>query len=130
VAFSIWAESLMLLLLLLVDPPTLAERRRILLCFGALIAIQLPFVIVQAITLGIGDNVKGTTSSAHTVGALAGLGGLAVVTWGFDRSVRTGLICLVATIPYLVVVPLLAEAKQVFFALPVAVLMLVATTKN
>jgi hypothetical protein len=130
VAFSIWAESFVLLLLLLLDPPTAAERRRLLLCFGALIAIQLPFAVVQAATLGPGDTVKGTTSSAHTVGALAGLGGLVVVTWGFDRSVRIGLLCLLATVPYLVVVPLLADAKQVTFAFPVAVLVLVATTRQ
>ena len=130
VAFSIWAESFVLLLLLLLDPPTVAERRRLLLCFGALIAIQLPFAVVQAATLGPGDTVKGTTSSAHTVGALAGLGGLVVVTWGFDRSVRTGLLCLLAAVPYLVVVPLLADAKQVTFAFPVAVLVLVATTRQ
>lgn len=130
VAFSIWAESFVLLLLLLLDPPTPAERRRLLLCFGALIAIQLPFAVVQAATLGPGDTVKGTTSSAHTVGALAGLGGLVVATWGFDRSVRTGLLCLLTTIPYLVVVPLLADAKQVTFAFPIAVLVLVATTRQ
>jgi hypothetical protein len=130
VAFSIWAEPFVLLLLFLLDPPTEVERRRLLVCFGALIAVQLPFVVVQAVTLGIGDNVKGTTSSAHTVAALTGLGSLALVTWGYERSAGTGLICLLATAPYLAVVPLLTEAKQVIFALPVAILVLVATTRR
>jgi hypothetical protein len=130
VAFSIWAESFVLLLLFLLDPPTEVERRRLLVCFGALIAIQLPVVVLQAGTLGIGDNVRGTTSSAHTVAALTGLGGLALVTWGYERSAGTGLLCLLAAVPYIAVVPLLAEAKQVIFALPVAVLVLVATTRR
>jgi hypothetical protein len=130
VAFSIWAESFVLLLLFLLDPPTQVERRRLLACFAALIAIQLPFVVMQAVTLGIGDNVKGTTSSAHTVAALTGLGSLALVTWGYERSTGAGLVCLLAAAPYLAVVPLLAEAKQVMFALPVAGLVLVATTRQ
>jgi hypothetical protein len=130
VAFSIWAESFVLLLLFLLDPPTEVERRRLLVCFGVLIAIQLPFVVVQAVTLGIGDNAMGTTSNAHTVAALTGLGSLALITWGYERSAGIGLVCLLATAPYLAVVPLLAEAKQVMFALPVAILVLVATTRQ
>jgi hypothetical protein len=130
VAFSIWAESFVLLLLFLLDPPTEVERRRLLVCFGVLIAIQLPFVVMQAATLGIGDNAMGTTSNAHTVAALTGLGSLALITWGYERSAGIGLVCLLATAPYLAVVPLLAEAKQVMFALPVAILVLVATTRR
>jgi hypothetical protein len=130
VAFSIWAESFVLLLLFLLDPPTEVQRRRLLVCLGVLIAVQLPIVVVQAATLGIGDNVRGTTSNAHTVAALTSLGGLALVTWGYERSVGTGLVCLLAAAPYIAVVPLLAEAKQVIFAMPVAVLVLVATTRR
>ena len=58
------------------------------------------------------------------------LASLAVITWGFDRSVRMGLICVLATAPYMVGIPLLADAKQVLFAVPVAVLVLVATTRQ
>jgi hypothetical protein len=130
VAFSIWAESFALLLLFLLDPPTAVERRRLLVCFGMLIAIQLSFVVMQAVTLGIGDLVKGTTNSAHTVAELTGLGSLALITWGYERSASTGLVCLLAAVPYLAVVPLLAEAKQVIFALPVAILVLVPTTRQ
>jgi hypothetical protein len=129
-AFSIWAESFVLVLLFLLDPPTEVERRRLFACFTVLIAIQLPFVVVQAATMGTGDQAKGTTSSAHTVAALTGLAGLALVIWGYERSAGTGLICLLAAAPYLAVVPLLAEAKQVMFALPVAILVLVATTRQ
>jgi hypothetical protein len=130
VPFMIWADPFALVLLFLLEPPSEREERRLLLYLGALIALQLPVAIAQAATLGLGDPVKGTLASSHTMAGFAVIGALALISWGYDRSWAARLMCTVGALPFLVLIPVLTDAKQVTFSLPAAALVFLGATRR
>jgi Mrp family chromosome partitioning ATPase len=130
VTIGIWAEPFVLLLLLLLEPPSERERIVLLVLFGVFVILQLPFGVAQALTLGVGDTVKGTLNGAHDMAAFTVLGSLILLSWASDRSVSIGLTCLLAALPFFGLLPVLADAKQVIFALPAAAMVLFLTTRR
>jgi Mrp family chromosome partitioning ATPase len=130
VTIGILAEPFALILLLLLEPPSERQRRALLALFGVLAVLQLPFGIWQFLTLGGGDTVTGTLNGAHTMAAFTVLGSLALLSWASDRSAAVGFGCLLAALPYFLLLPLLADAKQVIFALPAAAMVLFLTTRR
>jgi hypothetical protein len=109
-----------LLIAVLVDPPTRRERALLLKVMMGLIALQVPIALWQFATHGGGDPVQGTFVSrgggAHTLGAVSLIGAV----WLLAGRVTLRRIVLSAS---LVVLPFIADAKQILFALPIAVLM-------
>jgi hypothetical protein len=130
VPFVIWADPFVLVLLFLLEPPSEREQRRLLLYLGALIALQLPVAIAQAATLGLGDPVKGTLASSHTMAGFTVLGALALISWGYDRSWAARLMCTAGALLFLVLIPVLTDAKQVTFSLPAAALVFLGATRR
>jgi hypothetical protein len=133
-AYTLWAEPFILLLLLLAEPPTPREQRMLMGLFCALLAIQLPIAVYQATTIGLGDPVQGTLQSpgggSHVLAGIEVLGGLAMITYGFSRSFARGLGAMVLAAPLLIGIPILGDAKQVTFALPVAGLAFLFTVRG
>jgi hypothetical protein len=134
VTFLLWAQPFVLVLLLLLDPPSVRQRRLLLAWFGILALAQLPFAIYQATTLGIGDAVEGTLlgtgAGAHVMAGVAALAGLALLAWGYHHSLGRGLLASAAAIPFLIVLPILGDAKQVIFALPAAAIVLALSARG
>lgn len=106
------------------DPPDELWRRRLERLLIGLILIQIPFAFWQTSQFGIGDLVQGTFSGsnvgAHTTAGVTLLGAV----WLALRAPHTWLSTTAAAL--LLVVPLLAAANQVIFALPLAVLVVAA----
>jgi hypothetical protein len=130
VSFVVWADPFALVLLFLLEPPSERERRRLLFYLGTLTVLQLPVAIAQAATLGLGDPVKGTLASSHTMAGFTVLGALALISWGYDRSWAARLGCTVGALPFLVLIPVLTDAKQVTFSLPAAALVFLGATRR
>jgi len=108
---------------LLIDPPAVPKRRVLVLATAALIGIQVPFAIWQLLHYGRGDAVQGTLyntgAGAHVIGGLACLGAFCVFA---DSSPFRGLVRVVLAVS-LLAIPFLSDAKQVIFALPVAIIL-------
>jgi hypothetical protein len=126
--FALWAEPFALILLLIAEPPSRRNARMLLGWFIALVAVQLPFAVYQAVNHGLGDPVVGTLSGsgagAHVIAGVGALAGLAVLAWGFAGSFGRAIMAVVISLPFLIGLPLLSDAKQVLFALPIAALVL------
>lgn len=126
--FALWAEPFALVFLLIAEPPSPRNARKLLGWFMALVIAQLPLALYQAETIGLGDPVVGTLSGAgagaHVIAGVGVLAGLVVLAWGFDGSFGRGLLSVVVASPLLIGLPLLSDAKQVLFALPLASLVL------
>src|SRR4029453_7904480 len=133
-AFVLWAEPFALVIMLLADPPRRHEQRILLAWFFALVAIQLPFAIFQATTEGLGDPVRGTLlapgGGAHLLAGMGILASIALTTWGFSRSVVRGVAMTLITLPILIGLPILTDAKQVILSLPIAALVLAVTASS
>jgi hypothetical protein len=112
-------EPFALLAALVLDPPSKAVRRALIRTVAALVAIQVPLAFRQAVTLGFSDTVQGTLfgagAGAHTISAVAAVGAI----WLLFRHPLKRLWHLVP-VAFLMAIPLLADAKQVIFALPFA----------
>jgi hypothetical protein len=134
VTFMLWAEPFALILILLLDPPNPEGRRIVLSILGVVIALQVAFGLYQAATIPDADFVKGTLIGAgaghHVMAGVTALGGLCLLAWGYGRSLSAGLACTVLASPLLILLPVLADAKQVIFALPAAAAILVLTTSG
>ena len=132
VTFMLWAEPFVLILLLLLDPPSRRERRAVLWILGIIIALQVVFGLSQAATYSDADFVKGTLigtgAGHHVMAGVTALGGLCLLAWGFGRSLTMGIASAALASPLLILMPVLADAKQVIFALPAAAAVLVLTT--
>lgn len=106
---------------ILVDPPSPSQRRVLVATTVGLIGVQVPFVLWQVLLFGRGDPVQGTLYStgagAHVVGGIAALGALWLLSGG-RSMVSPGRAVLGAS---LLAIPFLSDAKQVIFALPVAI---------
>lgn len=115
VYLALLGSPLALLGALLLDPPSPRVRRRLALLVAGAAAAQLPLVAWQAATLGLSDPVQGTLygkgAGAHLVGAFA----LVVALWLAAGPLELPRAFRYLAIP-LVVVPFLADAKQVLFA--------------
>jgi hypothetical protein len=116
-------EPFALLGALLIDPPSRRLRKALVFTAGALVAIQVPIAIGQAKVVGLGDPVKGTLhgagAGAHVMAAIVVLGALWLLA-----SRRGSAIWRVPVIALLLMIPLLAEAKQVLFVLPLGILVM------
>jgi hypothetical protein len=134
VVFMLWAEPFALLLILVLEPPPKRHRRTLLACFGLLVVLQVPFALWQAATKGLGDPVQGTLigsgAGAHLMAGVTTLGGLALMNWGYGRSFQWGVAATLGAAPLILLLPVLADAKQVVLALPAAALVLLALTRK
>jgi hypothetical protein len=134
VVFMLWAEPFALLLILVLEPPPERHRRTLLACFGLLVVLQVPFALWQAATKGLGDPVQGTLigsgAGAHLMAGVTTLGALALMNWGYGRSFQWGVVATLGAVPLILLLPVLADAKQIVFALPAAAVVLVALTRK
>jgi len=94
--------------------------------------IQLPLAVWQSRTLGLADPVQGTFvglgAGAHVAGAVALLGTMVFVARAVSRGRRSGFSRLLLLGAVLVIVPLLADAKQAFAAFLAGAMYLVWTS--
>jgi hypothetical protein len=120
--FAVLAEPFAIVCALLIEPPTRRERTLLLRICVLLIAVQVPLAYLQAITVGFGDSVQGTLYGsgvgAHAVGALVIVG----VFWYLARTRKLLSPMAIAILAAMVGVLVVSDAKQVAFALPVAVI--------
>jgi hypothetical protein len=104
---------------MLVDPPLPRERSLLMKITMGLIVLQIPVAYWQFVKHGSGDLVQGTLVSygggAHLLGAVALIGAILL----FARQLTLWRVVLAAP---LAVLPFIADAKQILFALPIAVL--------
>lgn len=107
-----------LLAAILLDPPDPRWRRYLIGMMLTLLALQIPFVLGQALLYGSGDFVRGTLIGseigAHQVSPIAVVGAIWLALSGPHTRLTMALILLLLTIP------LLAAANQVIFAIPLA----------
>jgi hypothetical protein len=103
---------------LVADPPSPRAHRALLHLLAALIAIQVPFALFELWRFGSADHVQGTLygagAGAHVMSAVVLVGAL----WAF--SSRSGGVAWrrALIVAILLVIPFVADAKQVLFALP------------
>ena len=132
VVFMFWAEPFALILMLVIEPPSPKQRRFLIGCGAALAIVQVPFAAYQAATLGFADPVVGTLlgqgGGAHVMSGVTTLFGLALMSWGLGKSLSRALLAMVLALPFVVIIPLVADAKQVVFVLPIAAAVLFFTT--
>ena len=115
--FALLAEPFALVAALVLDPPPPRLRRALIGTAVALVVVQIPVGLWQATTLGLADSVQGTLygagAGAHTMSAVAVVGAIWVASSrAFPRVWRWVLVFLLALLPFL------ADAKQVIFAIP------------
>jgi hypothetical protein len=122
-------EPFLLLLAVIMAPMTLRESRIILWLTVALLGVQLLFSLFEILVLGaISDEVKGTllaTGAGHHVSA----GGLCIAFFLFAR-LRVPRLLTVAFGGGALFVCIVADAKQVLFVLPLALLVLGLTGRR
>jgi hypothetical protein len=107
---------------LLVDPPDHRNRGLLIGVTAAVVAIQVPIAYAQAVRGGRGDAVQGTLyatgAGAHVLGGLAALGAI----WLLSGSTKWPFLARAVCAAALAIIPFLSDAKQVIFALPIAVI--------
>jgi len=119
-------EPFLLLLAVLLAPMTSNERRTLLTITGVLLCSQVAFSAVEFLAGNVGDDVKGTllkTGAGHHVSAGGGAVGFLIIA-RHKRIPRALAIVYGVVSLFLIVV---ADAKQVLFALPAALLVLGVT---
>jgi hypothetical protein len=104
---------------LLIDPPTPRLRQAITWTIGILVAIQIPLALAQAAKFGLGDAVQGSiydpgSPGAHLMSAIIAI----VALWMLFHRSMSGVRIPIALV--LMMITVLADAKQVILALPVA----------
>jgi hypothetical protein len=113
---ALLGEPFAVIAALLLRPPGPALRRTIIAAAVALLALQPPIAVLQAIVVGTGDPVTGTlagTSDApHIIGVLAIIGAIWLYT-GIRRTPWRNVL-----IASLLPIPFLSDAKQAILALP------------
>lgn len=119
--FVLLAEPFALIVALVIDPPSLQLRRVLAGVLLVLLVLQIPITFAQAVFLGLRDSVQGTLygagAGAHTISAVAVVGAI----WIISSKTRS-LIVRIVFASCLALIPLLADAKQVIFALPALLL--------
>jgi hypothetical protein len=118
VYFLLLAEPFAIICALLIDPPDRRGRRLLLGTCAALVAVQVPLAYWQALTLGWGDSVQGTLygsgAGAHVIAAVVIVGAF----WFIARSKAPFAPVSLVVIAAMLGIILIADAKQVTFALP------------
>jgi hypothetical protein len=119
--FLLLGEPFVIVYALLAEPPEGRERSLLIYTCAALVAVQIPLAYGQWATLGFGDSVQGTLYGAGA-GAHVLAGVVIVGAFWYLGSIRRawspvsiGLLVAMAGIV------LIADAKQVAFALPAAI---------
>ena len=120
---ALLGEPFAILGALLLDPPSHRLRRVLALTLAGLVAVQLPVVAYQVNRYGVdSDHVQGTLSGAgagaHTLSAVLAVAALWLVATGVSPLAWRRL----ALAAVLLIVPFLADAKQVILSLPVALI--------
>jgi hypothetical protein len=109
---------------LLADPPSPRLRRALEGTLLALLIIQIPLAALQLATLGPGDNIQGTLYGAgaghHVISGVVVIGAIWILSGGFGREFLRG--ARIPVVAALLVIPFLADAKQVILAMPIIVL--------
>jgi hypothetical protein len=122
VYFLLLAEPFAIVCALLIDPPSYAQRRLLLGTCAALVAVQVPLSYWQAYSLGWGDPVQGTLygsgAGAHVIAAVVIVGAF----WYVGRARAPFSPRSIAVVAAMAGIVLIADAKQVTFALPVVIL--------
>ena len=111
---------------LMVDPPSARMRRVLQGTLLALLLIQIPISALQLANLGPGDGIQGTLygagAGAHVISAVMIVGAIWILAGGNAAEVlRVWRLPVVAA---LIVIPFIADAKQVIIATPVIILAL------
>lgn len=118
---ALWGEPWVLLAAILIDPPDDRLRALLLKVLLALLALQIPVAYFQAVSLGFGDQVRGTMigskAGAHLEGALAIIGAMWLLS---QRPLKRHYIILALAVA---VIPVISGAKQVLVAVPVVLLL-------
>lgn len=121
-------EPFLLLMAVVLAPMTGRERTMLLRLITTLLASQLVFSLAEIAAGGVADEVKGTLLAAgagHHVSA----GGLVLAYFLLARTVRSRLLALgFGALALLVVI--IADAKQVLFVLPLALLVFAVTGRR
>ncbi len=119
---ALLGEPFALIIALVVDPPLPRARRALELTLLVVVLVQIPIALWQASTLGLRDPVQGTLygagAGAHTMSAVVVVGAFWLLL-----SKRYPLIWRLAIVGILAVLPFLADAKQVIFAVPAILIM-------
>ena len=106
------------------DPPTPRARRMLERLVLALLLIQIPIAAFQFATLGPSDQVQGTLygagAGAHVISAVCVVGGIWILSRRGEGSLRRP--WRLAAAFGLFVIPFIADAKQVIFAVPAILL--------
>ena len=109
---------------LLADPPSPAMRRVLERTLVALLVIQVPLAFLQLATLGPADNVQGTLygagAGAHVISGVVVVGAIWLLARGAGTGVLAGL--RIPLVVALMVIPFIADAKQVILAMPAVLL--------
>jgi hypothetical protein len=121
VYIGLLGEPFAIVAALLLDPPPHRLRRGLLMVLGLLVLIQVPLAFLQAAAHGTGDPVQGTLygagAGAHVMSAVVVVGALWVLAQpSFPILLR------VSSAVAMLVIPVLADAKQVTFAIPALLL--------
>jgi len=109
---------------LLADPPSPRLRRALEQTLLALLLVQIPLAALQLATLGPFDHIQGTLygagAGAHVISAVCVVGAIWILAGGYGRealgAARLPVVC------GLLVIPFLADAKQVILAMPAVLL--------
>jgi hypothetical protein len=109
---------------LLADPPSPRLRRALERTLIALLTIQIPIAALQLAALGRSDHIQGTLYGAgaghHVIAAVIVVGVIWILSGGVSRS-SLG-IWRLPVLAALVLIPFLADAKQVILAVPAILL--------
>ena len=109
---------------LLADPPSPAMRRALERTLLALVVIQIPIAFLQLATLGPADHIQGTLygagAGAHVVSGVAVVGAIWILAGGAGRGIPTAV--RIPVVVALMVIPFIADAKQVILAMPAILL--------
>ncbi|MEM9033484.1 MAG: hypothetical protein AAGD18_02730 [Actinomycetota bacterium] len=116
-------QPLLLVAAIMIAPPTREWRRTALWSFGLIMAAQVPVALVQNSQTSDPDNVKGTLFDAnaghHVMAGGAMLAAFVIAACITDRRL------VVAGVTTAIALGVMADGKQVFFAAPIGLIVLV-----
>lgn len=123
--WTLAVEPFLLLAAVLLTPMTVRERSRLLILCGVLLSVQVVFSLGQYVTGATGDEIKGTLLGAGAGHHVSAAGAIL----GFILMARQNVpkVLLIGYGAAVLAVLLLADAKQVLFVVPLALLVLAVT---
>lgn len=121
---ALLGEPFAIIAALLADPPSPRMRQALERTLLVLLIVQLPIAAVQLVALGPADHVQGTLygagAGAHVISGVIAVGAIWILARGAGAG-RFGAFRLPLVL-LLLIVPFVADAKQVILALPAALL--------